>query len=94
MPAKVRSNQNWIIMSEIQEFCCMISNHKNSHSKTTRQQIFWLGIVFTLYSVLLQISIMTPRIVCLNCCCNLICLDNQHLQTVAGDLGNVNFDMF
>ena len=89
LPAKVRSKQNWIIMSEIQEFCCMISNNKNSHSKTTCQQLFWPSIVLTVYSVLLWISIMSP---CIEC--NLICFDNQHLQTVAGDLGNVKFDVF
>ena len=76
-------------MSEIQEFCCMISNIKNSHIKTTRQQVFWLSIVLTVYSVLLRISVLPPSVVC-----NLICFDNQHLETVAGDLGNVKFDMF
>ena len=76
-------------MSEIQEFCCMISNNKNSHSTTTHQQVFWLSIVLTVYSVLLRISLLPPYVVC-----NLICFDNQHLETVAGDLGNVKFDMF
>ena len=67
----------------------MISNNKNSHSKTTRQQVFWLSIVLTVYSVLLWIPILPPCIVC-----NLICFDSQHLETVSGDLGNVKFDMF